>query len=131
MLATSPRFINYSDRPLTAFCACRQDGTDSRSAKSNGLWLSVVDADGSDSWKDNCFVKSIPLKAYATEIALRPDAKILWLRDGEAIDLVTSAHGYFPEYPDFLRENPDYTRSAIRWELVAKLFDGSSLPLTV
>jgi hypothetical protein len=120
----SLHFINYSDGPLTVFPSFRQDGADSRGAKPNGLWLSVIDESGNDSWKNICRVKSIPLKAHATEIVLKPDAKILWLRDAQSIDALNDTHGYFPECRDFLKDNMDYTRSAIRWERVARDFDG-------
>jgi hypothetical protein len=119
------RFINYSCRPLTVLCSHLQDGCDSRWTKPNGLWLSVVDEDGKDSWKELCKVKSIRLKPYATEIVLKPDARILWLCDAGAIDRLTTAYGFFPECHDLLKEDPNYTRSAVRWDYVAEQYDAA------
>jgi hypothetical protein len=120
------RFVNYSNRTLTAVPTFCQNGGDSRWAKPIGLWFSVVDENGNDSWKVTCRAKSIDLKPqpHATEIIFKHDARILWLSNAVAIDRLTTEHGFFPEYHESQSENPNYTRSAIRWDRVAEQYDG-------
>jgi hypothetical protein len=119
------RFINYSDRPLIELPTFCQNGGDHRGTKPNGIWLSVVGEDGSDSWKVYCDANGIALKKHRTEIVIKENARILRLRSAAEVDSLTSTHGYFPECPaEFLKSDPNYVRSAICWRRVAEDYDG-------
>jgi len=120
------RFINYSNRPLTAIPAFRQDGSDSRWSKPIGLWFSVVDENGTDSWRSLCTFKGIDLiqQPHVTEIIFKKDARLFRLFGENDIDALDAKHRFSPGYPEWLKENPDYTRSGIRWNLVAEEYDG-------
>jgi hypothetical protein len=118
------RFIHYSDLGIITKVQYPDDGPDHRGTKPPGLWFSVVSQDGSDSWKHWCEKNSRQLGTYRTEIVFRPDARLLWLDDADVIGGLTNAFRYFPDCPDWQRSNPVYTRSAIRWERMAKKYDG-------
>jgi hypothetical protein len=123
--STTVRFINYSDRPLIEVPSFCQDGSDHRGSKPNGIWLSVIGEDGSDSWKVYCDAKGIALKKHRTEIVIKENARILHLQNAAEVDSLTSTHGYFPECPaEFLKSDPNYVRSAICWRRVAEEYDG-------
>jgi hypothetical protein len=116
------RFVHYSDQPLTCVSTCSQNGSDSRDGKPVGLWLSILEDQGRDSWRETCAAQSILFQSkYATEVILKQDARILWLCCAADIDALTVAHGYFPE----TREGQtDHGRSAVHWNCVAEKFDG-------
>jgi hypothetical protein len=117
------RFLHYSDKPVSEVCPKVQDGVDSRFAKPNGLWFSIVDENGHDSWKELCKVRNIKPGRYTTEIIIRPRTRICWLTDAAAIDKLHAEYGFQPKFWEYQKENLDYTRSAIRWACVAKQFD--------
>jgi len=119
------RFFHYSGQPLPEVLRASQDGSDHRGSKPNGLWLSIVGADGCDSWKDYCKAKHMTLGQHCTEIIFKDDAEILHVRFATDIDRLTNSHGYMPQSPaEFLKADPNYNRSAICWRRVAEEFDG-------
>jgi hypothetical protein len=87
------RFINYSDKPLVEIPRFEQRQRDSRGSKPNGIWLSVIDEDGRDSWKVFCETTDRPLKPFRTEIIISKEARILRLSATKEIDQITRSYG--------------------------------------
>jgi len=118
------RFINYSDRPLVEMPSFQQFQLEARGSKPNGIWLSVVEENGRDSWKDYCERTNHPLKPYRTEVIISKEARILHLATAKEIDQITNRYGYFRECREHEKSNPDYTRSSIHWDQVAQQYAG-------
>jgi hypothetical protein len=116
------RFIHYSDMPVTKVVPKPQDGSDHVGTKPNGLWLSVVSKDGSDSWRDYCKANARTLGRYGTELLLNEHA-ILWVQTNAEIDELTLEYGYCPLSP-FLRSESKYKHSAICWNRLARKYHG-------
>jgi hypothetical protein len=117
-------FIHYSDEPVLKIEDRRQQASaDSRGSKPIGLWLSVVEQDGTDSWQTYCETRNWRLKDCRTEIVLKENA-VLHLKDAAGIDWLTKLYGYIPECREHEKSRPDFTRSAIRWERVAEKYGG-------
>jgi len=119
------RYIRHSTEPLTeVWQSILQDGSDHRGTKPNGVWFSIVGEDGRDGWMDYCNGKGIKLGQYRTEIVLNEDS-VQFIGSAAEIDKLTTRYGYFPECPaEFLRSDPNYTRSAICWRRLAEEYDG-------
>lgn len=89
----SPRIIHYSATPLLAVRSRPHDASQCGAYKTSGLWVSI---EGEDDWLAWCRSEGYGSYAYATEIILKPDNEIMWLRGADEIDDFTSrylAHG--------------------------------------
>jgi hypothetical protein len=118
------RFVRHSKEPLTVVNPVTQIvdanscGVSDCGSKPCGLWFSALRDDGTDPWIEYCKMRGgFDIGQYRTEIILNGD-RMLYLRSAADIDRLTEQHGFRPLF------RPDYTRFAIRWEIVAREFAG-------
>jgi hypothetical protein len=113
------RLLHYSKEPLGEVVsrAHQEDHF-----KPHGLWVSV--GGGEDSWLAWCRSESFRLECLAvcTEIILKPDANVLWLKTCGEIDAFTAK---YDEVPQSLRGSSlNYRGRFIAWERVAAAHQG-------
>jgi hypothetical protein len=118
----SERFIHYSSRPLAKVRTVKQDMRADRGDKPDGLWFSV--GDGDDGWRAWCEAGSYSLGKIATEIVLRPSAKMLRIDGVKELDAFTAKYGMIPAYATQLRGGRDYRGYAIDWRRIAQDHQG-------
>jgi len=114
------RLIHYSTKPLAAVHSVPQRAAiDDRMLgdKPDGLWVSAT---GKDDWKSWCKAEQFALHALvsATEIVLKPTARLLWVVGERALD------AFDEEYGIDARISPTYSRHCIDWPSVARLYQG-------
>lgn len=114
------RLIHYSDKPLLALLPVAQadevyDWHDGR--KPAGLWVS---AEGEDDWAAWCESEDFrdTSKQVATEIILKPDHRVLYLRTD------TDMMSFNCEYGVQINRYGSWLESRIDWPRLALTYDG-------
>jgi hypothetical protein len=112
----SERFIHYSAKPLTEVRSVKQESYSEM--KPRGLWFSVDDPslDEPMGWREWCEAEnfSIPSLELQTEIAFKPDARVLRLSNADDIDR------FHRKYKQSLSRR--YTYFQINWARVAEKY---------
>ena len=115
------RLIHYSNKPLKKVWSVEQEDPTSTSftRKPEGLWVSV---EGEDDWHEWCTSEEfrVELLACATEVVLKPDAKILRLSTASQLDQLESEYGV----PDEVLKSSRISYVSIQWERVAEKYQG-------
>ncbi len=111
------KFIHYSAQPLIVVYDAAQSGD--RIDKPRGLWFSA--GDGDDGWRAWCEGEqfSIDCLAYATEITLADNARILNVCGAVEIDDLTMKYGR--KYPFRLADERCF--DGIHWRAISDLYD--------
>lgn len=115
------RLIHYSNTHLTGVYSCSQyEGRSlKRGDKPNGLWVSV---EGEQDWREWCEAESFGCLDCATEVVLRPDAKMLRIETPEALKAFHDEYHCPPKWT--MNLNEDWDDHAIAWLLVAEKYQG-------
>lgn len=110
------RLIHYGKKFLRKVRSVKQ-GSDATAGlgKPCGLWVSV---EGEQDWKEWCEAEQFGCLDCATQVILKPEARILWLRGTVGLDK------FHEEYSFEQYRSGTYTRMAIRWPSVAEKFQG-------
>ena len=122
------RMIHYGKKFLRKVRSVKQ-GSDATAGlgKPCGLWVSV---EGEQDWKEWCEAEQFGCLDCATQVILKPEARILWLRGTVGLDK------FHEEYSFEQYRSGTYTWMAIRWPSVAltsrsSLADAMNLIITV
>ena len=113
----SQQLLHYSTKLLESVHSCEQNGRLASYVKPVGLWVSVT---GEDDWPTWCFDNDCFLErlAFAHEIILSPDARVLRLAGIAEIDAFAERFGTCTDttYP--------LVSFAINWTRVAEEYQG-------